>query len=75
MVALAVDGDGRTPLPDGPTMAELGYRENLSRVYYGLVAPAGVSKPIIDRLQSEIASIMAEPEFCKKLLGTSARMA
>ncbi len=69
MVALAVDSDGRSPLvPDVPTMAELGYRENLSRVYYGLVAPAGVPKPIVDRLQSEVAAIMAEPEFRKKLV-------
>ena len=69
MVALAVDSDDRSPLvPDVPTMAELGYRENLSRVYYGLVAPAGVPKSIIDRLQSEVAAIMAEPEFRRKLI-------
>ena len=69
IVALAVDSDGRTALvPDVPTMAELGYRENLSRVYYGLVAPVGVPKPIIDRLRSEVAAIMAEPEFRRKLV-------
>ena len=63
-MTLAVDIDGRNaPVPDVPTMAELGYRENLSRVYYWLVAPVGVPKPIIDRLPSEVAAIMAEPEF------------
>lgn len=69
MTALAVDSDERSPLvPDVPTLAELGYRENLSRVYYGLVAPAGVAKSIIDHLQVEVATVMADPEFRRKLL-------
>lgn len=69
MTGLAVDSDERSPLvPDVSTMTELGYRENLSRVYYGLVAPTGVPRPMIDKLQTEIAAIMREPEFRKKML-------
>ncbi len=69
MTALAVDSDERSPLvPDVPTLAELGYRENLSRVYYGLVAPAGVARSIIDHLQAEVAAVMADPDFRRKLL-------
>lgn len=69
MTAMAVDSDERSPLvPQVPTLAELGYRDNLSRVYYGLVAPTGAPRPIIERLQAEIAAIMREPEFRQKLL-------
>ena len=69
MIALAVDSDDRSPLvPDVPTLAELGYRENLSRVYYGLVAPAGVPKSIIDRLQSEVAADHGRPGISQEAL-------
>ncbi len=69
MTALAVDSDQRSPLvPNVPTMTEVGYRENLSRVYYGMVAPTGIPKPMVDKLQTEIAAIMAEPDFRKKFL-------
>lgn len=69
MTAMGVDSDERSPLvPQVPTLAELGYRDNLSRVYYGLVAPTGMPKPFIDRLQTEIASIMSEHDFRTKLL-------
>ncbi len=67
MTGLAVDSDERSPLvPNVPTMAEIGYRENLSRVYYGLVAPAGTPPAILNKLQSEIAAILRQPEFRKK---------
>ena len=50
MRGLATDGAERTPLfPEMPTLAELGYRGNLTRVYFGLVAPAGTPKPIIEQ--------------------------
>jgi len=67
--ALAIDGAQRSPLfPDVPTLAELGYGENLTRVYFGIVAPAGTPKPIIRKLRDEIARIGAEPEFRQKRL-------
>jgi tripartite-type tricarboxylate transporter receptor subunit TctC len=64
MIGLAVDGAARSPLfPDIPTLAEHGYHGNLTRVYFGLVAPAGTPKAIIDRLRNAIAAIMNEPGF------------
>ena len=66
---MAVDSDERSPLvPQVPILAGHSYRDNLSRVYYGLVAPTGTSKHFINRLQSEIATIMSQPEFRAKLL-------
>jgi tripartite-type tricarboxylate transporter receptor subunit TctC len=64
MIGLAMDGAARFPLfPDIPTLAELGYHGNLTRVYFGLVAPAGTPKPVIERLRDEVARIMNEPDF------------
>jgi tripartite-type tricarboxylate transporter receptor subunit TctC len=69
MRGLAVDGAQRSPLfPDIPTLAELGYRGNLTRVYFGLVAPAGTPKAIIDRIRDDVARIGNDPAFRKKQL-------
>jgi tripartite-type tricarboxylate transporter receptor subunit TctC len=64
---LAVDSAQRSPLfPDIPTLAELGYRDNLTRLYFGIVAPAGTPKPIVQKLRDEIARIGSNPEFRQK---------
>ena len=69
LTALAVDSDQRNPLvPTVPTMTELGYRENLSRAYYGMVAPAGIPESIVNKLQTEIAAIMADASFRSKFM-------
>jgi tripartite-type tricarboxylate transporter receptor subunit TctC len=66
---LAVDGDQRSPLlPDVPTLRELGYQGPLTRVYFGIVAPAGTPKPIVTRLRDEMARIGADPVFRQKRL-------
>ena len=67
MTGLAVDSAARSPLfPDIPTLAELGYRGNLTRVYFGLVAPAGTPKPIIDKIHDDVVRVAADPGFRKK---------
>jgi tripartite-type tricarboxylate transporter receptor subunit TctC len=64
VVALAVEGPTRSPLlPDVPTLAELGYRGSLTYAYFGLVAPSGTPKPIIQKLHDEIARIGSDPDF------------
>src|SRR6195256_1935366 len=67
MVGLAVDGAQRSPLfPDIPTLAELGYHGNLTRVYFGLVAPAGTPRPIIDKVRADVVRVGDDPAFRKK---------
>jgi tripartite-type tricarboxylate transporter receptor subunit TctC len=67
MIGLAVDGAQRSPLfPDIPTLAELGYHGNLTRVYFGLVAPAGTPRPIIDKVRADVVRIGDDPAFRKK---------
>ena len=39
-----------------------------SRGWYGLFAPAGTPRPIVDRLAKEVAAIVAEPDFAQKQL-------
>jgi tripartite-type tricarboxylate transporter receptor subunit TctC len=66
---LVVDGDARSALlPDVPTLRELGYDGPLTRVYFGIVAPAGTPPPIIAKLQDKIARIGADPTFRRQRL-------
>jgi tripartite-type tricarboxylate transporter receptor subunit TctC len=58
--ALAVSTAQRNPtLPDVPTVSEAGVAGYDAASWYGLFAPAGVSKPVLDRLGQELVRIMA----------------
>jgi tripartite-type tricarboxylate transporter receptor subunit TctC len=54
--------------PQVPTLKETGYSGPPSRGWYGLFAPAGTPRPIVDRLVKEVAAIIAEPDFAQKQL-------
>jgi tripartite-type tricarboxylate transporter receptor subunit TctC len=65
--ALAVDSKTRSPpLPDVPTLTELGYGGELTRLYFGIVAPAGTPAPIVHKLRDEFASIGQDADFRQK---------
>ena len=67
VTALAVDSPRRSPLlPDVPTLAELGYEGSLTRLYFGIVAPAGVPPLIVHKLRDTFAAVGSEPEFRQK---------
>jgi tripartite-type tricarboxylate transporter receptor subunit TctC len=60
--ALGVTGKTRSKaLPDVPTVAETvpGYEHT---GWFGIMAPAGTPKPIVDRLNAELRAIVAKPE-------------
>ncbi|MEI6468517.1 MAG: tripartite tricarboxylate transporter substrate binding protein [Betaproteobacteria bacterium] len=62
--ALAVGTAKRSPaLPNIPTVAESGYPGFEAALWLGVLAPAGTPKPIIDRLNKELVSIVATPDF------------
>ncbi len=64
LVPLAVGSIKRSPaLPDVPTVTELGYPGFEVSLWLGVLAPAGTPKPIIDRLQKELAAIVPTAEF------------
>jgi tripartite-type tricarboxylate transporter receptor subunit TctC len=66
--ALATTGKTRNNLmPDVPTIAETGLPGFEASLYYGLVAPAGTPRPIIDRLNQELGAALASDEVKKQL--------
>jgi tripartite-type tricarboxylate transporter receptor subunit TctC len=70
--ALAVTTQNRsTVLPDVPTMNEAMKPGFVLDAWYGLLAPAGTPQPIIDRLNTEVAKLLKEPEVRKQLTDAS----
>lgn len=65
---VAVLGDKRqAALPDVPTFAELGLKGFEDVPYYGLFAPAGTPKAVIDALAQAIAKAVAQPDVHARL--------
>ena len=67
ILGFAVDGDKRSPLgPNIPTFKEIGYKQNLLPTFFGIYAPTGTPKPIIDKLNKAIVKVASDPEFQKR---------
>ena len=49
-------------LPDLPTIAEAGVPDYAFEAWFGIVAPAGTPKPVVDRLNQELRRVIALPE-------------
>lgn len=70
--ALAVTSAERTPFtPELPTLAEEGIKGFAAANWWGIMFPAGVSKPIIDKVSADLGRALADAEV-KKNLGTMA---
>ena len=66
--ALAVTSTTRSGLlPDIPTIAESGIAGFDASLYYGLVAPAGTPRPIIDKLNRALRDALASDEVKRQL--------
>jgi tripartite-type tricarboxylate transporter receptor subunit TctC len=50
-----------------PTFAEAGLPNFELKSWYGVLAPAGLAKPLQDRLSGELARILGTPEVSEKL--------
>jgi tripartite-type tricarboxylate transporter receptor subunit TctC len=65
--ALAVGGDKRAEaLPDVPTTAEAGFPEYKTESWFGLIAPRGVSKQIVNRLNGDTVKVLKEDATYQK---------
>jgi tripartite-type tricarboxylate transporter receptor subunit TctC len=67
--ALAITSAARNPgSPDVPTMAEAGISGIEGGAWFGLSAPAGTPRPIVDYLNREGRRIFSEPELRERLI-------
>jgi tripartite-type tricarboxylate transporter receptor subunit TctC len=57
--------------PDVPTLAELGVKGMDYEQWFGVLAPAGTPKPIIDKLNAALAKAAATPNAKERLSGLS----
>lgn len=67
--ALAVTGESRIQvLPGVPTLAEAGYPAASVVGYWGVVAPSGIARDVLDKLSSAVAAVVKRPEVRQRLL-------
>ena len=67
LTGLVVASAERSPLcPDVPTVAEIGMKDMESAVFYGLVAPAGIPKPVLERLNALCLEAIKDETVKKK---------
>ncbi len=59
-------------LPDVPTTAEVGLPTVLSDNWYGLTAPAGVPRPILDRVHAAAVAVLGTQEAAEPMLAQGA---
>jgi tripartite-type tricarboxylate transporter receptor subunit TctC len=65
---LVLMSNARSPLfPDLPTLAEVRPGENYPPTWFGLFAPAGTPQPIMNKLASEVARIVDDGDFQKRM--------
>ena len=66
--AIAVTSAQRTAmLPEVPTMIEAGIPGFVVTQWHGILAPAGTPRPVIERLQRDIAKGLQQPDVVAKL--------
>lgn len=66
--AVGVSSKQRDPnLPDIPTIAEQGYPDFEVITWFGIAGPAGIPKPVVERLNKEIATALAKPNVVQNL--------
>jgi tripartite-type tricarboxylate transporter receptor subunit TctC len=68
--AFAITSRKRSPqIPELPTMEELGFKNFDATAWFGLMGPAGLPKPIVDKIHAEATKVMAQPDVRQKLEG------
>ena len=52
-------------LPEVPTVSEAGVKDYEATIWLGVMAPTGTPKAVIDRLNAEVAKVVARPDVKK----------
>ena len=72
--ALAVTSAKATDiLPNTPSLAEVGVPNYEAELWYVVIAPAGLPKPIADKINTDITKIVKSEAFRKRLAAQGAR--
>ena len=71
-VLAAASAERNRVLPDVPTFAELGYPKIAVSLWYGMLAPAGTPRPVVEKLNAEIGKALSAPDVREKLLAQGA---
>lgn len=65
--ALAVAGPRSPLLPSVPSFRELGFTQLDVVGWFGMFAPAGTAKPVVDKVASDIGTVLRMPDIEAKL--------
>ena len=69
--AVAVTGDKRThTMPEVPALAEQGFKGFSALAWWGIFAPAGTPKPILDKFHAELVKALGQADLRKTLTET-----
>ncbi len=67
---IAVTSAKRSPsMPDVPTLSEQGFNNLDAYAWWGLYAPAGLPKPILDKFHAEVVKALQAPDVRQQLEG------
>jgi len=68
MRAIAVAGETRSAaMPEVPTLIEQGFPGLTAHAWWGIFAPAGTPKPILDKFHVELVKVFSQPDVRKTL--------
>jgi tripartite-type tricarboxylate transporter receptor subunit TctC len=71
--ALAISTSTRSPVaPDLPTISESGLPGFAADVWFGLLAPAGTPRPIVDKVNRAVGVVLNTPDVRKRLIDNNA---
>ena len=69
--AIAVTGQKRSPsMPEVPSLSELGLPGFNALAWWGIFAPAGTPKPVIDKFHAELVKALGQADLRKTLTET-----
>jgi tripartite-type tricarboxylate transporter receptor subunit TctC len=73
--AFGITSRKRSPqIPELPTMEELGFPGFDATAWFGLMGPAGLPRPIVDKLNAETVKVLAQPDVRAKLEGLGVQL-
>jgi tripartite-type tricarboxylate transporter receptor subunit TctC len=66
--AVAITGDKRShTMPDVPALSEQGFRGFSALSWWGIFAPSGTPKPVLDKFHAELVKALNQPDLRKTL--------